>query len=245
MDALLKQLEEKKDVPKKITPCPIVEAVVEIRFQPVEPDAVFGILYKEFQAEFPNLEKLAILQIPPPIRTRDPDLQFSPHYKLRKENLLLQIGPSTFSVVSEADYIGWTQFSKYLNTAFQTLASAEVASSLVRLGMRYINFFEGDIFPDLKLTLGIGEDGLDTTSTTLRTCVKKDKFSAAVVLASGVKRGESSVVGSAIDIDVALDNIPPDFFGNCGELLNQAHEMEKRLFFSLFKEPFKRFEAEY
>ena len=43
-------------IPKKITPCPILEAIVEIRFEPEEPDdAIFGIIYNKFKKRFPKL----------------------------------------------------------------------------------------------------------------------------------------------------------------------------------------------
>ena len=68
-------------IPKKITPCPILEAIVEIRFEPEEPDdAIFGIIYNQFKKSFPEIEKLPILQIPDQFRSKDPNLIYKPHY---------------------------------------------------------------------------------------------------------------------------------------------------------------------
>ncbi len=43
-------------LPKKISPCPILEGIVEFRFEsPFPDDAIFGIMYKEFKSDFSNL----------------------------------------------------------------------------------------------------------------------------------------------------------------------------------------------
>ena len=81
-------------LPKKITPCPIVEAIVEVRFESDIPeDAIFGVIYSKFKEEYSDLEKTALLQLPEQIRSKDPSLKFKPYYKLRNENFILQIGP--------------------------------------------------------------------------------------------------------------------------------------------------------
>jgi uncharacterized protein (TIGR04255 family) len=67
-------------LPKKISPCPIVEAIIEIRFDASLPgDAIFGIIYNMLKDEYTNLEKLPILELPDAIRTTDPNLMYSPH----------------------------------------------------------------------------------------------------------------------------------------------------------------------
>lgn len=68
-----------KGFPKKISPCPIVEASVEIRFtSEVLPDAIFGIIYQAFKDEFSSKpEKLPILQLPEQIRSMDRNLKIS------------------------------------------------------------------------------------------------------------------------------------------------------------------------
>jgi len=62
-------------IPKKITPCPIIDSTIELRFQTsVEPGAVFGIVYNAFKKEYPNVEKMPILNVPEQIRLVDPNL---------------------------------------------------------------------------------------------------------------------------------------------------------------------------
>jgi len=57
-------------IPKKIDPCPIVEAIVEIRFDSNLPgDAIFGVIYNQFKEDYPKFTKLPILQLPEAIRS--------------------------------------------------------------------------------------------------------------------------------------------------------------------------------
>ncbi|MCE2887858.1 MAG: TIGR04255 family protein, partial [Pseudanabaena sp.] len=76
-----------QSIPKKITPCPILQAVVELRFETVLPsDAVFGILYSLLSSQYNTFEKLPILQIPEILRSQDPNLRYQPAYKLIDDN---------------------------------------------------------------------------------------------------------------------------------------------------------------
>jgi uncharacterized protein (TIGR04255 family) len=67
-------------LPKKISPCPITEAIVELRFESDIPnDAVFGIVYQDFKTDYPVLEDLPILQLPESIRKQDKALHYKPY----------------------------------------------------------------------------------------------------------------------------------------------------------------------
>ena len=63
-------------LPISIDPCPIIEAIFEIRFESSFPgDAIFGIIYNCFKDEYQTVEQLPILQLPAAVRTQDPALQ--------------------------------------------------------------------------------------------------------------------------------------------------------------------------
>ena len=58
-----------KKLPFSIDPCPILEAIFEIRFESSFPgDAIFGIVYNEFKDEFQEVEQLPVLQLPAAMR---------------------------------------------------------------------------------------------------------------------------------------------------------------------------------
>ena len=70
-------------LPKSISPCPIREAIAEVRFESNVPaDAVFGIVYQALQKDFPKSEALPIVALPTLIRDATTDFVFQPHYRL-------------------------------------------------------------------------------------------------------------------------------------------------------------------
>ena len=103
---------EKMKLPQKIEPCPIIDALFEIRFDTKMPlDAVFGIVYQIFAEEYNKPIDLPILEIPAVIRKEDPTLKYKPHHRMENDDFVLQIGPNMISFSSYPSYSGWYKFS--------------------------------------------------------------------------------------------------------------------------------------
>jgi uncharacterized protein (TIGR04255 family) len=228
--------------PKRISPCPIVEAIVELRFSSaVLPDAVFGIIYQEFGKDFSGrVEKLPILQLPEPIRAIDPNLMYQPHYKLVAGNLLFQIGPRVTSLSNFREYMGWDNFARKLTEVFLRLQKLQVVKAVERLGIRYINLFKDDVYNNINLIILMNDEPLRTVRTTLRAEIEDDGFTTTLQIANPatLKIQSQAMVGSVIDIDVARQVFETDFFGNMESILEKGHYIEKKLFFSLLKMEF-------
>lgn len=236
-------------IPQKINPCPIIEAIVEIRFESnVPPDAVFGVIYNEFKEEYTKVEKLPILQLPEVLRTKDPNLQYQPYYKLIHENYLLQIGPNVLSIVNVNDYVGWSTFSSKINDTFLKVDKIGFISKANRLGIRYINFFEIDIYENINLKLFLSGNPFVSEQITFRSTFRTGNFLTNLqILNNGnikVKNVQKS--GSIIDIDTYIQDGKNNIFDNLVELLEEGHIEEKKLFFKLLKDNFlKKFNPEY
>ena len=88
-------------LPKVISPCPIIEAIVEVRFDASIPsDAIFGVVYNEFKNDFPKKpESLPITQLPEQIRNNEPNLLYKPHYRLSDSTFLLHVGQKVISII--------------------------------------------------------------------------------------------------------------------------------------------------
>jgi uncharacterized protein (TIGR04255 family) len=85
--------------PTKITPDPIIDAVVEFRFESeIPPDAVLGMLFNVVRNDFPNFKKLPVAEIPDEIRRNDPQLKFAPYYQAVSEGYRLNVGPNVISL---------------------------------------------------------------------------------------------------------------------------------------------------
>ncbi len=82
-------------IPKKVDPCPIFNATVEFRFEPsVSDDEFIGVVYREFNQDYPILKDLPGLQVPHSIAKSDQSLRYIPYYKLaaKDSNNSFQVG---------------------------------------------------------------------------------------------------------------------------------------------------------
>jgi len=225
-------------IPKKISPCPIIEAIVEIRFEPKIPtDAIFGLVYNSLKGEYPQVKKLPILEIPDAIRSNEPGFRFKPYNQLLDKNFIAQIGPRVFSLSNRKEYVGWGEFYGKITGSFSKLAELDMMSYVTRLGIRYINFFKFNIFEKINLQLLMNRKALPSTQTVIRAELKDGNFRNVLHIANKaeVTVDEERNRGSIIDIDTVLEQRMPDFFEKMQGMLHEGHEKEKRLFFSLLK----------
>jgi len=220
-------------IPKKITPCPILEAVIELRFAiNVPSEAVFGLLYNEFKEKFPNNKPLHILQLPGPIREQDPNLKYQPHYKLENDHYVLQIGPRVMSLVTKGKYPGWIDLKKQAIENFTILFQSKIISHVERIGLRYINFFKDNIFPNTNIKLKLNDETLISNETQIRTVVLENNYQCQIHI------NNNSIVnnqnkGSVIDVDVfklKTQNINKEHFLSS---IEDAHTIEKKKFFTI------------
>jgi uncharacterized protein (TIGR04255 family) len=232
-------------VPRKITPCPIVEAVAEVCFESKLPaEIIFGSVFGKFRSEFPEIEKLPILDLPQSIRDNDPNLKFLAYYRLKNKNFILQIGPKCFSVICPKEYKGWDVYSSQIVKAFGELKELNIIEKPVRSGLRYVSFFENiDIFQKSKLIMALSEKSLVGFSNVLRTEFDDEGFRC--ILQLGTDALINNVKGSVIDIDLVCVNsqeIEKDFLA----VMKKAHEIEKNIFFNILKDDYlKEFKPEY
>jgi uncharacterized protein (TIGR04255 family) len=230
-------------LPKKITPCPIIEAVVEIRFSTsVPPDAIFGIVYEGFKDFFPNKPiDLPILQLPVQIRNSDPNLIYKPHYRFEDKNILLQIGPRTISIVNTNEYVGWAIFSPKIRECCNKMESLKVIEERTRFGLRYINFFEGqNVFDRLNLDISIEGKKVIDDKTSINIRRKADEFDNILKLSNSTRlqRNGNVMDGSLIDIDIFCGENGTPLSNDIEAILEKAHNTEKTVFFGLLKAEF-------
>jgi uncharacterized protein (TIGR04255 family) len=225
------------ELPKKIHPNPIIDALVEIRFtSDIHSTAVFGIIYQALKDDYPHVENLPILQIPEQLRSIDSNFRFKPHFKIRNDHFSIQIGPDVISIASFPDYSGWSCFSESIFGVLNKLKSSGVIKEVLRLGIRYINFFETEIFSKLKIKISIDDNPIEYRNTVFKSDFLKENFTATIQVANNVNFNDK--FGSVIDIDTSLTSQLEGFFEKKESLINDGHQIEKELFFSLMNESF-------
>lgn len=230
------------ELPTRIDPDPVKEALVEIRFLPSPPtDAVFGLLFERFDDRYPEVEKLPILQLPE--QAREEKFRFKPHYRLPGNPYMLQIGPRVLSIVNKGEYQGWQDFSSAVLNIFEDVHESGIIERVIRFGLRYTNFFEVNIFSELQLDIQSGERDLVGEDTYLKTLMEHDdELRSVLQIANSAQfqEGENPPSqGSIIDIDTFSDQLSErGFFEEAEQLLDSAHRYEKSLFFGLLTDEF-------
>jgi len=224
-------------LPKQINPCPILDALFEIRFSTtIHPSAVFGMMYNGLKEDFQKVDNLPILQLPEAVRANDPSFKFKPHYRISNEDFVVQIGPEVLTISSFPTYAGWKKFSAQINSILNKVKNIKIIDSVSRIGIRYINFFEKDIFKDIDLKIYIGKDDIAYQNTVIRTEIEHKYFKSTLQVANNANH--QNKLGSIIDIDTFRDANLENFFTKKEEIINLGHEFEKELFFSLLKSDF-------
>lgn len=240
------------EIPQKINPDKIVEAIVEIRFEPNVPeDAVFGIIYQALSGEFTGSEPLPITQLPNQIRKQDINLQFAPHFQLNHDDFFLLIGPRVITFNVKNEYIGWATFFPKIEGILSKILTLNVLKKPKRVGLRYINFFENeDIFINSNLKTEFTGFGKSAKQSLIRNEYIHEKYMIAVQISNNatIKTIEPHVTGSVLDIDVyfndfEIENMSSDEFSS---IIDKAHNLEKETFYSILKEDYiKRLNPEY
>jgi len=226
-------------LPKSIENCPIVESVVEIRFSSnTHKSAIFGILYNAIKDDFPTVENLPILQFPENLREIDPNLKFKPHYRVSNSEYYVQIGPDVLSISPKLSYPGWTNYSKNINHLFSKIFELSIISTVHRLGLRYINFFENvDILSNITLKL---ESSLSFNKAAIKIEISEDSFTndVSIINHANHRTHLSNSSGSIIDIDSYKNYIGSDFIQIYSTEIESIHTTEKTVFFTLLKSDF-------
>ncbi|MBU1221974.1 TIGR04255 family protein [Myxococcota bacterium] len=231
-------------IPIKISPDPIIDAVTELRFSSALPqDAVFGVIFKEVKEDFEKFEKLPICQIPEEITNKDPNLKYSPHYQAISGDFKLNIGPRVISLANINEYSGWVSgFFPKIQRLIGQLKSSGVVTNFHRLGLRYIDFFNEDIFNSLNLAITYNGDAIQSLEKQFTTLLaKKHGIVVRIQVANNVRinrKDKPQEIGSVIDADVFYE--PQNGFGfeDVVGMIDKCHDVANETFFSLLKEEY-------
>lgn len=184
--------------PTKITPDPIIDAVVEFRFESeIPPDAVQGMLFSVVRGEFSNFNKLPIAEIPEEIRRNDPQLKFAPCYQSISKGYRLSVGPSVISLGTSGNYVGWKEnYYPFLQHIIGQLEKSGIVKFFKRIGTRYIDFFE-----KITLAIKLNEQPLVAKQTTISTIFEHDDLMTRVNIQNNtvIQRENKQHIGSIID----------------------------------------------
>lgn len=230
-------------LPEKITPCPILEAIVEVRFVTAFAEqALPGMVYAQIRDRYPQYVPLPLSAIPLDARAAaNPSLIYQPTAQCHSTEFLIQIGPRIVGLaIKPKQYPGWERMRTEITYMLEALAKAGFIAEAQRLGVRYINFFEDDVFEKIELDILVSEQRYRSPETMIVTTFTKDALTARLSVANNAVAtiDEKPVPGSALDIDVWFGTIDFDLFQQGLEKVDEAHLLLKQIFFGLLKPDF-------
>lgn len=230
-------------IPKKIDRCPIVDSVVELRFNSsIFPNAVFGLIFNSLKKDFSTVEKLPILQLPEQLRDADPNFKYKAHYQLKSaDGYSVQIGPDVLVMGASTPYPGWENYFNKIKLVIEKSFETGVIEEVIRLGVRFINFFDSNIFSHINLDITINNESHHPKNTQLRTEIEKNGFINTLNIANNATQKIGDIRernGSIIDIDTFKNYKHVDFKEIYQSEIENAHNVEKEIFFNLLKKEY-------
>ena len=229
-------------LPAQIYPCPIVEAVFEIRFTTNKPWMELpGALAARIDERYPDREELPLGKMPEDLRKQLPGSAHLPLYQFLSDQFRIHLGPQMIGLcVSPMSYPGWSAVVTELEWFLARIRRANFMEEGARLGVRYSDFFDVDIFEHIDLDLAVNGKPVNDTERQLINVFQEGAMSIRLMLANNavLENANGPRKGSMLDVDVSFGALDFDLNGDVLERFSEAHEAIKKLFFGLITEPF-------
>ena len=234
-------------LPTKISPCPIIESVVEIIFDrnyAIEPNAIYGKVYDRLKERYSGVDNLPIFQLPEDIRLKDENLKNKPWHKFYNDEFEVLVGGSVVVIVAKKEYKGWTRYNEEIKYVFDVFKDSIIFSSITRIGLKYVDMFEMPIINKIGISLSPALPVDESSEIQLRTTLpEKNSLNAIIAIMNNVSieyQGVSNKNVSLLDIDVYKTYESKDScnYEEAIKILKESHLYQKELFFKLIKEDF-------
>lgn len=228
---------------KSISPCPIIEATIQINCTfMVDQDVIVGLVYSllhDKDGRQLNIEKLPILNLPEDIRMADPNLRDKPWYKINCGGFFILVGLFGIAIGVTPPYEGWSQFQNFAIQVFNEL-NGRVIKGISSITLKYLNFFsETNIFEKINCKLYLDNAQITMIPTIIRTELPEDKFIRVFQITNGAHLQNKALNidndGSLIEISIFTRNISVD---NFSRVLEEAHACQKKSFFELLSDDY-------
>lgn len=222
---------------------PLIEAVFELRFNPVldaAGDILVGLLYSSLSEQYSRVEPLPMANVPREIRSKDPNFRYQASHRLWGDGKAVHVGDHVVGT-STTVYPGWEAFQAQVEQVVLAVRSTRIVKGLERFSFRYVNVFQSEPAAHQLELLNCRIELAGTTPLErgflLR--VEKDEGPYTTVIQihpnAKVESSNMNVSGLLVDIDTGCKGID-GFFESPSVMLNEAHEILKRNFHSLLSQ---------
>src|SRR5207244_8362087 len=176
---------------------------------------IAGLLFARIRERYPEQKSLPLAQLPEEMRRRESAFTYQPLIQfLSRGDFLIQFGPRVVSLVAKSkEYPGWAALEEEMTWLVSELQQTGFVSEGERLGVRYINFFNFDIFEKLELEVSTGKKRLAGELSVTSVLTRPPLTSRLLVANSAILgTGDSIRLGSVLDLDVWLGSLDFDLF---------------------------------
>jgi uncharacterized protein (TIGR04255 family) len=151
-----------------------------------------------------------------------------------------------FAVGVNGAYTRWLVISKGFAAALERIKGAGIIGLPQRFGLKYTNFFPGNVLPMLNVELGIAGAEITGEETFLRATIPSPPFKIQIQLATDARITASklpidpTISGTLLTVDSFIEQPShhENFLRDLQEHLELAHTKEKEVFFELLKDEF-------
>jgi uncharacterized protein (TIGR04255 family) len=244
---------EGQRIPTRLKRDPIVFAVSELRFRPstntrARPSEVLpGLILSQLPGQYPNFRPQPMIPLPQQLRDAIPQFKYMGQVRLEGESGAVAIGDSVISISCDPPYPGWQGWKPRILDVWRIVQLSDFVAEVEAITLRYTNVIESPMGSDqISLTncdVRLGFKHIRTEPLTLRTELRDPKGMVAILqLVSQASAAAAKSVGGpeihrrdglVIDVDVVSVGPFPEFWGAAPNLLDEAHEFEKKTFFGL------------
>lgn len=232
-------------IPKRLRQEPLIEAIWQLHFEPVEDqpvaDILPGILFTALRENTPNLRlhRLPVAEIPRPIVESDPNLLTAAKYRIESPDspFIYQVGDRVVTLNCRKPYAGWPEFKAKVIDLAGILSESKVISAPKRHALRYIDFITLESPPSLsflRLGLTIGEKAVRERPLQIRVELPDEggQHVLQVVTPANVNIPDTPDAGAIIDLETRAELTPGQALSDIGEDLETLHTASKRFFFT-------------
>lgn len=244
--------------PKKLKKEPLIEVIWQVQFENEKisnvGDILVGILFEKINKQFPGaqVKRLMAAEIPSAIRQIDATLKYVPKYAIQDFDnpFIWQVGDNIVTLNCRVPYVGWSVFKDRIITLINFIKDSNLIKSPYKHSLRYIDFLDQSIFPDLsclKLNIQIGEIKIHD-KIQIKIDLEKGESLYVIQIATNMQINLSNQLKNGIIIDT--DTYPiklPESWENLEGQLDMLHDNCKSLFFEgiLTKETIVKLDPEY
>jgi len=243
------RLTTEKKRPRALRKDPIFKATFEVRFKTDTPgigDLLPGLLYPHLKDRYERVEALPSGELPKVVRDQLPNALYQGTKRLVGKGTNLNIGERAIAVDVMKPYWGWNRFSGLIFDVIKAISETDLVGEAERASLRYHNVLTTqenlDDISGLELEITLADYKLRDTGLQLRAEIADGGYITIVQVGSGavanlvVDGKHTSVVGLLLDIDTIREPPLPTFWTDYKSIVEDIHNTEKEVFFSLLKD---------